>query len=161
VRVYLKDMGRVMLLTKEGEVRLARKIIKGKRLINKGLVLSPVFLESIVDLERKIRTEPESVREVFELTEEEVEGPKLGVAVQEARAKLKEIENLAHRSRTASEKKDSVPSRTARRPHAAALPRASSPARSLGRDCRRCAGSLPAGPAHRAEVSGGRLQEGP
>src|SRR4030042_1807355 len=52
VRVYLKDMGRVMLLTKEGEVGLARKIEKGKRKIVKGLVLTPLFLESVRDLEK-------------------------------------------------------------------------------------------------------------
>jgi RNA polymerase primary sigma factor len=97
VRVYLKDMGRVMLLTKEGEVGLARKIERGKRQIVKGLVLAPVFLESVQDLEKRIGTSSISLREVFDFTEEEVEGGNLKKALAEAQSKLKEIKSLGMR----------------------------------------------------------------
>jgi len=97
VRVYLKDMGRVMLLTKDGEVGLARKIEKGKRKIFKGLVLTPVLLESLQDLEKAIRKSPRALREIFDLTEEEVEGGNLRTALGEARARIREIKSLGKR----------------------------------------------------------------
>ena len=97
VRVYLKDMGRVMLLTKEGEVGLARKIEKGRRNIFKGLVLTPVFLESIQDMEKRIRKSPGALREIFDLTEEEVEGGHRKKALREAGARFKELRSLARR----------------------------------------------------------------
>jgi RNA polymerase primary sigma factor len=97
VRVYLKDMGRVMLLTKEGEVSLARKIEKGKRMINKGLVLTPLFLESIQELEKRIRKSPASLREVFDFTEEQIEGQNLGKALSDAKTRLRGIIRLGKR----------------------------------------------------------------
>ena len=108
VRVYLKDMGRVMLLTKEGEVGLARKIEKGRRNIFKGLVLTPVFLESIQDLEKKIRKSPGALREIFDLTEEEVEGGNHKKALSEARARIKELRSLAKRLKGLTPKKKTV-----------------------------------------------------
>jgi RNA polymerase primary sigma factor len=97
VRVYLKDMGRVMLLTKEGEVGLARKIEKGKRKIVKGLVLTPLFLESVRDLEKRIRKAPGSLKEIFDLTEEQVEGDNLKNALRDARTRIKGIKSLGKR----------------------------------------------------------------
>ena len=108
VRVYLKDMGRVMLLTKEGEVGLARKIERGKRKIVKGLVLTPVFLEALQDLEKGIRKAPGSLREIFDLTEEEVEGGKLRTALRDARARLKEIRSLGKRLKGLPQRKKSM-----------------------------------------------------
>jgi len=97
VRVYLRDMGRVMLLTKEGEAHLARKIERGNRQIVKGLVLTPVFLESLEDLEKRIRKSPGSLKEVFDITEEEVEGGNLKKAQWEARSRIRGIKTLGRR----------------------------------------------------------------
>jgi len=99
VRVYLKDMGRVMLLTKEAEVGLARKIEKGKRLILKGLVLAPVFLDSLQELEEKIRKSPGALKEVFDFTDEEIEGEMEKAALFKACAGIKEIRDIANRLR--------------------------------------------------------------
>jgi RNA polymerase primary sigma factor len=97
VRVYLKDMGRVLLLTKEAEVGLARKIKKGKRLISKGLILAPVLLGSLRELEDTIRKSPEALKEVFDFTEEDVEGENERAALDEALAGIKELSALAGR----------------------------------------------------------------
>jgi RNA polymerase primary sigma factor len=97
VRVYLRDMGRVMLLTKEAEVDLARKIEKGKRMILKGIVLAPAFLEELGELEDKVWMSPGSIKEVFDLTEEEVEGENMKTALDEVRAGIKNIRSLGRR----------------------------------------------------------------
>ncbi|MGB7296536.1 MAG: sigma-70 family RNA polymerase sigma factor [Candidatus Aminicenantales bacterium] len=97
VCVYLKDMGRVMLLTREGEVLLARKIEKGQRSILKGLLLTPHFLDSLRDLGRHVRKHPDSLREVFDLTEAEVAGIHLQKALSAAMHRLAEVKRLARR----------------------------------------------------------------
>jgi RNA polymerase primary sigma factor len=97
VRVYLKDMGRVMLLTKEAEVGLARDIEKGKRMISKGLVLAPVLLDLLRELEDQVRRSPAAIREVFDFTEEEIEGENDKAALAEALAGIKEMRNLGRR----------------------------------------------------------------
>jgi RNA polymerase primary sigma factor len=100
VRVYLRDMGRVMLLTKEAEVALARKIEKGKRLIAKGLVLSPVFVDTLGALEEKLEKSPGMLKEVFDFTEEEIEDKGEKAAQAEARAGIREVRKLAGRARS-------------------------------------------------------------
>lgn len=46
VRVYLREMGAVPLLTREGEVTLARKMERGKVRAQKALSRSPSFSNS-------------------------------------------------------------------------------------------------------------------
>jgi RNA polymerase primary sigma factor len=108
VSVYLRDMGRVMLLTREGEILLARKIEKGQKSILKGLLLTPHFLASLQDLGRLVRRNPAAVREVFDLTEAEVDGVRLQEALSGALGRLAEINKLARRLSAIPRKKSTV-----------------------------------------------------
>ena len=47
VRMYLKEMGRVPLLTRQGEVDLARKMENGKFQVLEAIVISPYILQEI------------------------------------------------------------------------------------------------------------------
>ena len=97
VNVYLRDMGRIMLLTKEGEILLARKIEKGERSVLKGLLLTPLFLGGLLELDLRLRKRPESLREIFDLTEAEVEGVRLQKSLAEVRRKISEVRKLGNR----------------------------------------------------------------
>jgi RNA polymerase primary sigma factor len=108
VNVYLKDMGRVMLLTKEGEAHLARKIERGMRSVVKGLVLTPLFWQSLGELEKHLRNHPQSLREIFDLTEAEVEGMGLQKTVRAARERLRELKRLGHRLAAIPRKRKTV-----------------------------------------------------
>lgn len=77
VHLYLRDMGKVMLLTKEGELRLARRIERGNRLLLKGLAMSPALVEVLDLLARKLKTRKASLREVFDWPEGEAQPRKL------------------------------------------------------------------------------------
>src|SRR3712207_2395608 len=48
VRLYLRKMGSVSLLTREGEVEIARRIEKGEREIVKAILLSPIGTHEII-----------------------------------------------------------------------------------------------------------------
>ncbi len=97
VNVYLRDMGRVMLLTKEGEVHLSRKIEKGQRSVLKGILLTPLFLDFLQELEKRIRKHPESLREIFDLTEAEIEGAHLRKTLSRIRHRLGEVKRIGKR----------------------------------------------------------------
>ncbi len=79
VRIYLREMGMVPLLTREGEVELAKRIERGQLSVLKALSRSPLVIRQILvvgeDLKRGIRSIKEIV--VFdedEITEETLQG---------------------------------------------------------------------------------------
>src|SRR5580704_13451113 len=55
VRVYLREMGAVSLLTRQGEIDLARRMERGKLRVRKVLSRSPLVQQMIVDLHEQVR----------------------------------------------------------------------------------------------------------
>jgi len=72
VRIYLKDMGSYLLLSREEEIALAKRIEQGEKAINKALARTPFILDELVSLEMQIRKSPELVNKHFSLGEEEL-----------------------------------------------------------------------------------------
>ena len=70
VRIYLREMGTVPLLTREGEVELAKRIERGRLSVLKALSRSPLVIRQILvigeDLKRGIR----SIKEIVAFDEE-------------------------------------------------------------------------------------------
>lgn len=95
VRIYLEDMGSVMLLTKEGEVNLARRMEKGKKALFKGLIRTPFFLEELENIENSIEPDQTSLREIFNVTEDEIEGGKIGPKLKALTANLRLVVSIA------------------------------------------------------------------
>ena len=77
VRQYLRDMGNVMLLTREGELNLARKIERGHKSIVHSLAKTQLVIEEILQLEEKIQENPVVIRALFEYTDEQLSGTRL------------------------------------------------------------------------------------
>jgi len=71
VRMYLREMGTVPLLTREGEVEIAKRIERGQLKVFKAISRSPIVIREIVatgdDLKRGVR----SIKEVVTLGDEE------------------------------------------------------------------------------------------
>ncbi|OIO68201.1 MAG: RNA polymerase sigma factor RpoD [Zetaproteobacteria bacterium CG_4_9_14_3_um_filter_49_83] len=62
VRMYLREMGTVELLTREGEIEIARRIEEGRLQIHEAICLCPATFRSIMDLgERVIRIRDEAI----------------------------------------------------------------------------------------------------
>ena len=77
VKIFLKDMGSILLLTHEGEITLARRIEKGKRGIIHALSKTPLVLNEILHLEEMIKSDPEVIRDLFDFTEDQLRDGKL------------------------------------------------------------------------------------
>ena len=55
VRVYLREMGSVALLTRQGEVELARRMERGKLRVQKVLSRSPLVWKMVVPMHDDVR----------------------------------------------------------------------------------------------------------
>ena len=72
VRMYLREMGTVPLLTREGEVEIARRIERGQMRVMKSLSRSPVVVREIVALGEDLKRGVRNVKEVVTFDEEEL-----------------------------------------------------------------------------------------
>jgi RNA polymerase primary sigma factor len=72
VRMYLREMGSVSLLTREGEVEIAKKIESGKREVLSVVLNCPMAVKEILNLGKAIKAGKIEIREVTnEIDEEE------------------------------------------------------------------------------------------
>ena len=72
VKLYLKKMGSVSLLTREGEVEIAKRIEEGELDILRALLASKLGTLAIVDLGERLETQRIKVKDVIRGVEEEV-----------------------------------------------------------------------------------------
>jgi RNA polymerase primary sigma factor len=73
VRVYLREMGSVPLLTREGEVSLARKMERGKLRMQKAISRSPLVQSTVLEFGQIVRDETEDVDCFVDLGQTDVE----------------------------------------------------------------------------------------
>jgi RNA polymerase primary sigma factor len=78
VRMYLREMGTVPLLTREGEVAIAKRIERGQLLVLKTITRSPIVVKELIAIAEDLRSGTRSIKEIVvfddeELTEEKIE----------------------------------------------------------------------------------------
>ena len=71
VRLYLRKMGSVSLLTREGEVNIAKRIEDGERKIVKAILFSPMGTEEIILLGQRVAEGRIKVKQIFRGLEDE------------------------------------------------------------------------------------------
>jgi RNA polymerase primary sigma factor len=72
VRMYLREMGTVPLLTREGEVEIAKRIERGQLRVMKAMSRSPIVIREIVALGEDLKRGVRNVKEVVIFDEEEI-----------------------------------------------------------------------------------------
>jgi len=72
VRMYLREMGTVPLLTREGEVEIAKRIERGQIRVMKAISRSPIVIREIVSLGEDLRRGVRNIKEVVTFDEEEL-----------------------------------------------------------------------------------------
>jgi RNA polymerase primary sigma factor len=71
VRLYLRKMGSVSLLTREGEVEIARRIEKGEREIVRAILMSPIGTVEIINLGKRLDEGRIKIKSIFRGLEDE------------------------------------------------------------------------------------------
>ena len=97
VKLYLREMGNISLLTREGEIAIAREIERGEKNIIKALSKTRLVLNQVLALEEQIKTNLLVFLEMFDLSDEEITEDKLEEKKKEVLAKIKRIRDLCRR----------------------------------------------------------------
>ena len=104
VRMYLREMGTVPLLTREGEVEIAKRIESGKKAVMRTVSRTPMAAQEVARLGERLFAGELSVREVVVFNEEEVTEDKVESKIRET-LKLIHRVNEAHKTYLASRAK--------------------------------------------------------
>ena len=72
VRMYLREMGTVPLLTREGEVEIAKRIERGQMRVMKAISRSSIVIREIVGLGEDLKRGVRNIKEVVIFDEEEI-----------------------------------------------------------------------------------------
>ena len=108
VRVYLREMGAVPLLTREGEVNLARRMERGKIRMQKSISRSALVQRLVADIAERLRRGEEELDNLVDLGDVEEGTPADLKRQAEVRQQFADITNLAKKHQQIVEKLDSI-----------------------------------------------------
>src|SRR6185503_16306200 len=77
VRMYLRETGTVPLLTREGEVEIAKRIERGQLTVLKVLSRSPLIVREIITLGDQLKKDPIIIKDVIRFSDEELTDEKI------------------------------------------------------------------------------------
>jgi RNA polymerase primary sigma factor len=95
VKLYLREMGNISLLTREGEIAIAREIERGEKAIIKALSKTRLVLNEVLSLEDRMDEDPDILQDMFDFTEEELSEEKYEKKKKQILDKVKEIRKIS------------------------------------------------------------------
>ena len=109
VRMYLREMGTVPLLTREGEVEIAKRIERGQLNVLKALSRSPIVIQEMFALREDLSEGQRSIKEVVVFNDDELTDDKVAERLNEVIEAIDYIEKLNKRLLQLKTKRDSIP----------------------------------------------------
>jgi RNA polymerase primary sigma factor len=92
VRMYLREMGTVPLLTREGEVTIAKRIERGQLVVMKSITRSPIVIKELIAVGDDLRKGARSIKEIVVFDDEELTEEKIANKTKQT---LKSIDKIA------------------------------------------------------------------
>ena len=111
VRMYLREMGTVPLLTREGEVEIAKRIERGKLAIIKAISRTPTVAKRIILMGEQLKTGERTIRELVTFQDDNLTSDRLN---RRAQAIVKQIEAVK-KARTETLKRQTKVESTSKR----------------------------------------------
>src|SRR5213594_1884145 len=109
VRMYLREMGTVPLLTRDGEVEIAKRIERGQMTVLKSLSRSPVIVREIIQLGEHLRRDPSIIKDILQFSDEELTDEKIEEKHQETLDLIEQINKTYKKINQLRLKLDTVP----------------------------------------------------
>jgi RNA polymerase primary sigma factor len=104
VRMYLREMGTVPLLTREGEVEIAKRIERGQLRVLKALSRSPIVIRELLAMGEDLKKGVRSIKEVVTFDEEEITDEILQNRLNEFTGKIDDMAKLYKKAALLEEK---------------------------------------------------------
>jgi RNA polymerase primary sigma factor len=104
VRMYLREMGTVPLLTREGEVEIAKRIERGQNRVLKALSRSPIVIRELLAMGEDLKKGVRSIKELVTFDEEEITEEILENRLREFTGKIDDLAKLYKKSNQVAEK---------------------------------------------------------
>ncbi|HKN37185.1 MAG TPA: RNA polymerase sigma factor RpoD [Terriglobales bacterium] len=104
VRMYLREMGTVPLLTREGEVEIAKRIERGQNRVLKALSRSPIVIRELLAMGEDLKKGVRSIKEVVTFDEEEITEEILDNRLKEFTGKIDELAKHYKKANQVAEK---------------------------------------------------------
>ncbi len=108
VKLYLREMGNISLLTREGEIAIAREIERGEKSILKALSKTRLVLNEILSLEENIKEDASIIQEMLDLSEDDLAEGKLEAKKKELINKIRKIDDLSIQLNSIPAKKKNI-----------------------------------------------------
>jgi RNA polymerase primary sigma factor len=109
VRMYLREMGTVPLLTREGEVEIAKRIERGQMKVFKALSRSPIVIQALFATARQLKAGEKSIKEVVVFDDDELTEERVIARLKDVVGTIDEMERLYKKLGQLRAKRDAIP----------------------------------------------------
>jgi RNA polymerase primary sigma factor len=109
VRVYLREMGASPLLTREGEVEIAKRIERGQLSALKALSRSPIVIHQVLAIGQELKRGLRSIKETVVFDEEEITAEILQDRAKEITRRIDQLHNNYKTARRLAEQLVTIP----------------------------------------------------
>ncbi len=98
VRMYLREMGTVPLLTREGEVEIAKRIERGQNNVLKAMSRCPIVIKEIQKLGEELKSGARSIKGVVVFNDDELTDERIQEKLEEVVGTVEESNKLYKKS---------------------------------------------------------------
>ena len=115
VRMYLREMGTVPLLTREGEVAIAKRIERGKLAVIKSISRTPTIAKRILTTGDQLKAGERTIRELVIFSDEEITDEVIDERKEEVLGQIDEVRKARTNFVKLNEKTEDTPKKDKRK----------------------------------------------
>jgi RNA polymerase primary sigma factor len=109
VRMYLREMGTVPLLTREGEVEIAKRIERGKLAVIKSISRTPTIARHVMTMGDELKNDERTIRELVTFADEEITDEKIEERKRQVLRQIDAVRKAWGNAEKAKEKLEKTP----------------------------------------------------